>query len=92
MELYLGTVDKSLNKKVFDALYLRRSAIESALGQTLQWERKEDGKASKIFLELNGVDIYDETHWPRMAEFHAEWSLKFYNIFKPYLDEIMPNL
>lgn len=92
MELYLGTVDKSLNKKVFDALYLRRSAIESALEQTLQWERKEEGKASKIFLELNEVDIYDETHWPRMAEFHATWSRKFYDVFKPRLDEIMSTL
>ena len=92
MELYLGTADKSVNKKVFDALFLLRSVIESALGQTLQWERKDEGKASKIFLEITGVDIYDETHWPRMAEFHAKWSRKFYDVFKPLLDEIIPAL
>ena len=92
MELYLGSTEKVLNKKVFDCLYAHHTDIEMALGSSLEWERKDEGKASKIFLELAGVDIYDETHWPRMAEFHAEWSLKFYNIFKPYLDEIMPNL
>ncbi len=89
MELYLGAAEKNLNKKVFDALYLRRSLIEGALERKLQWERKDEGKASKIFLELGGVDIYDETCWPQMADFHATWSRRFYDVFVPHLDEVM---
>lgn len=83
VEIYLGTSDKMLNKKIFDAVFARKSVIESALSASLVWDRGEDKRSAKIAYELSGVSIANEDDWKRMASFHSEWSKKLY-------DEIVP--
>ena len=83
VEIYLGTSDKILNKKIFDAVFARKSVIESALSASLVWDRGEDKRSAKIAYELSGVSIANEDDWKRMASFHSEWSKKLY-------DEIVP--
>ena len=89
VELYLGNSDKALNKSVFDALFARREAVEAALGRRLLWQRKDEGKGSSVGISLKDVNIYQESDWPRMAEFHAEWSRRFYEVFTPHLAAVM---
>lgn len=83
VEIYLGTSDKILNKKIFDAVFARKSVIESALSASLVWDRGEDKRSAKIAYELSGESIANEDDWKRMASFHSEWSKKLY-------DEIVP--
>ena len=83
VEIYLGTSDKILNKKIFDAVFARKTVIESALPASLVWDRGEDKRSAKIAYELSGVSIANEDDWKRMASFHSEWSKKLY-------DEIVP--
>lgn len=83
VEIYLGTSDKILNKKIFDAVFARKTVIESALSASLVWNRGEDKRSAKIAYELSGVSIANEDDWKRMASFHSEWSKKLY-------DEIVP--
>ena len=83
VEIYLGTSDKILNKKIFDAVFARKTVIESALSASLVWDRGEDKRSAKIAYELSGVSIANEDDWKRMASFHSEWSKKLY-------DEIVP--
>ena len=72
------------NKDAFDSLYKHKVEIESALGTTLQWNRGDDIKSSKVFIQLNNVSIESETDWLQMANFHAEWTKKFYDVIVPY--------
>ena len=77
--------NKIHNKAAFDALYQHKSEIESKLGTELQWNRGDDIKSSKVFIQLDNVSIENEDDWPQMAKFHAEWSKKFYDLIVPYI-------
>ena len=62
-----------------------KNEIERTLKVPLTWQRGNDIKSSKISYSLNDVNIENEADWPKMAEFHAEWSKKFYDVIVPYL-------
>lgn len=55
------------------------------LKTTLQWDRGDEKKSSKIFMQLNNVSIENETDWLQMARFHAEWTKKFYDVIVPFI-------
>ena len=71
-EIVFDRGDKQENKDAFDSLHAHKSEIESKLGTKLQWDRGDDKKSSKVFLQLDNVSIENETDWLRMARFHAE--------------------
>ena len=52
----------------------------------MNWWRFE-GKSSYVYYHVEGISIKDETSWLKMAEFHAEWSKKFYDVLVPLLKE-----
>ena len=81
----LAKGDRDKNKAAFDYLYARKDEIEKAMGAPLNWFRFE-GKASYVSYYL-GMGIEDESNWPKLAKFHAEWSKKFYDVFVPLLRE-----
>ena len=87
VEMYLGKSDKSLNKKAYDALVKHKAEIESAVGNALVWQRGDDIKASKVYIQLNNVSIENESDWYRMVEFQAEWSKKFYSVLVPIIKQ-----
>lgn len=76
---------KEENKKAFDALQAHRADIENALGAALNWNRAEDKKASKVYIQLSDVSIENEVDWLQMAHFHAEWCRKFYDVMVPLI-------
>ncbi|MCI8650674.1 MAG: DUF4268 domain-containing protein [Anaerotruncus sp.] len=85
VELSLSKSDKSRNKTVYDSLFQHKDAIEQALGVSLRWLRNDEINSSSIAYILDNVSIKNETDWFRMANFHAEWSKKFYDVLTPYL-------
>lgn len=87
VELVFGSDSKQDNKNAYDATCAHKSEIESKLGTTLQWDRADDNKSSKIFIQLDNVSIGHETDWLQMANFQAKWSKKFYDVIVPYIRE-----
>lgn len=85
VELYLGKAETKANKDIFHVLLVHQAEIETALAKPLIWDENPDGKSAKVSYTLNGVGIDDETNWKRMAQFHAEWSRKFYDVIVPYI-------
>ena len=84
-EVVFGRGNKEENKAAFDDVYKHKTEIEEKLSTTLQWDRGDDKKSSKIFLQLNNVSIENETDWLQMARFHAEWTKKFYDVIVPFI-------
>ena len=82
---YMGKSDTAQNKSAFELLASHREEIEEQLGATLNWDRADHCKASWIGYHLRDVSITQESDWPRMAKFHAEWSDKICNAVLPYL-------
>lgn len=86
-EVVFGRGNKQENKDAFESLYTHRTEIESALGTTFQWNRGDDIKSSKVFIQLNNVSIENETDWLQMANFHADWTKKFYDVIVPFIKQ-----
>ena len=76
--LKLDRGDEKENKRAFDELVQYKAKIEASLGVPLVWRRGEGKKRSIIYYQLEGVGIAKESDWERVANFHAEWSEKFY--------------
>lgn len=87
IDFYMGKSDAAKNKAAFDALAAHKEEIEQKLGVSLTWERANECKASWLCYHLKDVSIANESDWPRMAKFHAEWSDKICNAVLPYLLE-----
>ena len=87
-EIVFQKSGKEENKKAFDALQAHRADIENSLGAALNWNRAEDKKASKVYIQLSDVSIENEVDWLQMARFHAEWSRKFYDVMVPIILEM----
>lgn len=85
VEVVFGRGNKQENKAAYDSLYTHKSEIESALGASLQWNRAKDIKSSKVYIQLNNVSIENETDWLQMANFHADWTKKFYDVIVPHI-------
>lgn len=87
-EIVFARGNKQENKDAFDSLYTHKVEIESDFGTVLQWNRGDDIKSSKVYIQLNNVSIENETDWLQMANFHAEWTKKFYDVIVPYINAI----
>lgn len=85
VEIVFQKGEKEENKKAFDSLMTHKDEIEAQLGVTLQWNRAEDKKASKVYTSLSDVSIENEVDWLQMAHFHADWSKKFFDIIVPLI-------
>lgn len=48
MDLYIDTGDQLSTKDIFDRLFQSREEIERAFGDSLDWERLDDRRASRI--------------------------------------------
>ncbi len=84
---YLAEEISKKTRLPFDSLYTHKAEIESALGTTLQWNRGDDIKSSKVFIQLNNVSIENETDWLQMANFHADWTKRFYDVIVPFIKQ-----
>ena len=46
VHLWIGTKDEQRNRRIFDALYRSKEAIEDEIGADLSWERKQGSNAA----------------------------------------------
>lgn len=87
VELSFQNPDKEENKRLFDALYRQRQAIEAKAGQKFVWDRANDSKQSKIYLEDRGIGIKNEADWPDVKSFHVNGARSLVRVFEGYLEK-----
>jgi len=86
-ELYIDLGNREENKRVFDALYERRHELESKIGSSLVWERLDDRRASRIYLNRKiSADSFDRD--PELAEWAAEAMVKIDRLFRPIIRDL----
>jgi len=82
IELYLDGGSQDANKKRFDQLLTRKSEIEKAVGEPLQWERMDDRKACRVAVYTR-AQILTDADSPTLLEWAAKRAAHFYQAFEP---------
>ncbi|RXG13260.1 DUF4268 domain-containing protein [Leeuwenhoekiella aestuarii] len=88
VELGLISSSKEKNKSYFTKLYKYKNAIEASLGCELIWEELPENKMSRIKVELQDVNLFDEQDWPKMTSFLIETLPNFEQALQPYVNRL----
>ena len=95
VELYIDTGNKEKNKRIFDALYLKRSEIvanlESVPGK-LEWERIDDKRASRIALYHSGAISDNPANLSKLKTWAIEAMLRFQPVMERHVSEVIHDL
>lgn len=73
------------SKELFDFLYDRKDSIESELWYTLEWNKLEDKKASRIKYIKQDVDFTEKENWNTLQEWYQEVAPKMYKVFSKHI-------
>ena len=87
VDLYIDTGDHARNKAIFDGLFARRESIQTTFGGSLNWERMDAKRASRIAVYYDrGADINSSP--AVLAELRA-WGVEMLVRLKRVIDEPM---
>lgn len=77
IELYIND-----DKELYDKLADDKDAIESELDLTLDWQRLDDKKASRIMYRIPGLNFDDHTNYDQLMNEMIDKALIFAKVFK----------
>lgn len=81
-ELYIDTGNMEQNKAIFDKLYAEKDLIETEFGESLNWERLDDKRASRIATYIEGK-ITDDSE---KIESYKNWFMSKLLLIKKICD------
>ena len=90
IELYIDTGDQIQNKDIFDALYSRKTEIETKLREKLSWERLDSRRASRVALYYEKASITNPPEeLAKLQEWAIEMMVRFYLSIAPSFHRVM---
>lgn len=88
IDLETRNMDKRL--ELFEKLEAVKKILEDAMQEPMIWELeyiRENGKSvSRIYLQIEGVDIYNPDTWSRTHQFMYEKMMKLEAFYRDYRD------
>jgi len=81
-EVYINKGSSEDNKELFDYIYRMKDKIESDFGGELEWERMDDKITSRIKVQLDGVNYFEENDWKKITDFLVDVSVRMEKAFK----------
>lgn len=88
IDLETRNMDKRL--ELYEKLESVQKILEGAMGTPMIWEIdyvRENGKAvSRVYLQLDNIDIYDQGTWNRAHDFMYSHMLKLEDFYREYRD------
>ena len=73
------------NKDMFDSMYSYKAEIEAAAGQSLDWFRLDNKKASIISLDIKGLNFKKKDNYPELMDTVIDKVVILKNAIKPYI-------
>ena len=92
VELYIDSGDKEKNKQLFDALYMHKVQIQAELESingTLEWERIDDKRASRIALYRNGSIMDDADTLSELRSWAVDSMIRFQKVMDKHVSELV---
>ncbi len=80
VELYIND-----DKELFDSLYEKKEEIEEKLGFSLDWDRLDGKKASRIKHFINGLNFDDHSNYDTLMNEVVDKAVLMRDTFKKYL-------
>lgn len=80
VELYIND-----DKELFDKLVEYKEEIEKKLGFSLEWQRLDDKKASRIVYRIPGLNFDDHSNYDELMNEMIDKGVLFVNVFKKYV-------
>ena len=88
IDLETRNMDKRF--ELYEKLESVKKILEKTMGEPMIWELeyiRENGKSvSRIYLEREGVDIYERSSWPDAHEFMYKQMMKLEDFYREYRD------
>jgi hypothetical protein len=88
IDLETRNMDKRID--LYEKLETLKNRLEEAMGSPMNWELeyiRENGKSvSRIYLQQEGVDIYNRQTWPPAHQFMYDNMMKLESFYKEYRD------
>jgi hypothetical protein len=88
IDLETRNMDKRL--ELFEKLESVKKILEKAMGDSMTWDLeyiRENGKSvSRIYQQIEGIDIYDRDTWQTAHQFMFEGMLKLERFYLEYRD------
>ncbi|MFD2827102.1 DUF4268 domain-containing protein [Leeuwenhoekiella polynyae] len=88
VELGFISSSKEKNKAYFSKLYKSKEAIETSFGSELVWDELPENKMSRIKIELQNVNLFNEEDWSQMTSFLIETLPKFENALQSFVNKL----
>lgn len=73
------------NKDLFDKLYEAYEDIQNELGFTVDWQRLDNKKASRIIYYISGLDFDDHSNYNELINEVIDKSIMIRKVFRKYL-------
>lgn len=80
VELYISD-----DKELYDELYAKKDEIEKQLGLTVDWQRLDGKKASRIIHRIPGLNFNDHTNYDSLMNEMIDKAILFVKVFKKFL-------
>lgn len=74
------------NKEMYDMFYSHREEIEAAFGETLDWDRLDNKKASIFSTSIPGLNFNKQDKYPELIDLAIEKTVKLREAVKPFLN------
>lgn len=88
IDLETRNMDKRF--ELYEKLESVKKILEKTMGEPMIWELeyiRENGKSvSRIYLQQEGVDIYESSSWPAAHEFMYKKMMKLEDFYREYRD------
>mgnify|MGYP001619525550 CR=1 FL=1 len=91
-EVYIDLGDANENKSLFDALHTQKDKIEREFGESLEWERLDNRRASRLGLYREGNIDQGEDELAKLRTWCIEKLLKFKKIFPSRLTQTQKDM
>lgn len=92
IEFYIDSYTKEKNKRLFDMLYLRKDEIQEELRDipgSLEWERIDDKRASRIALYHEGAIIDPPEKLAQLRTWAVDAMVRFQKVIDQHLREVL---
>jgi len=79
---------EEVNKMIFDTLYSKKEEIESAFGESLEWDYVEGRRACRIKWTYNKAGLKDEEKWGSIQDKMIDAMIRLEKALKDHIKKL----